>query len=165
MKRFLFITAALLMALLFVSCKKTDNENLPGKDPEGTVLAYLITWVSDGDVHIKTEDHDVCLQISRSGTITGGLECYGKVEFASIGTVQGLWEIKSIPKSGWVESVAAADNNGYIIKATIGDTSQSFYIRFCVVNVQADVVVGQTSAGKTMYGSKALIKYQAPFKP
>lgn len=88
---------SVVLILMIVSC--TGNEMIdPNKtvpDPEGTMTLDVSNSKIDNKIYQK------------DGNLTGGL-------FLNLGEMKGLGNITSIPKEGWVSTVALMEGYGYI---------------------------------------------------
>jgi len=80
------------------------------------------------------------------------------MEFVTIGKVNGLGKITSIPQSGWAEHVAVMPGYGYVGREDGGVYVGNYnYVRIYVV----DYILAAGTDG--IIGAD--VKYQAPFVP
>ena len=174
MKRILFITAAIFMALLSVSCNKGG---IFGGDPEGTITINLrndVYHTMINDVEVSNEDgteysrNELFLGLNSGNNFQpyneleythGRLAPTSTAEIVSLGSVHGLGSISTekVPAAGWSSKSAAIVGNGYILRYTMkwNDFEANFYYGVYV----EDTIVG-TDGG--ILGYK--VKY-CPFTP
>ena len=154
-----FVLLAMAMTFSLASCGGDDEEELvkaitgaagtadnpqTPNDPEGTITVNIRnknnggTEVSLGGGSLKIDEADNFTCSSSSG------------KFVSLGKVNGLAAIKSIPASGWSEKVAVVPGYGYVMKIGL------LYARLYVVDYMES-----TSGG--IIG--AIVKYQSPWDP
>ncbi|MDR3094382.1 MAG: hypothetical protein LBU62_07075 [Bacteroidales bacterium] len=117
--------------LIGCTSKETNDDlNNPAvADPEGTIAL---------DMTKSTEKIDNAISVA-DGNFTGAL-------FATLGKVQGLSAVTSIPKTGWVNKLAVVEGHGYIAYSP----SKKTYCRMYVSTY--DVLVG-----------RVIVKFQRPF--
>lgn len=154
MKKLLYICS---LMLVIGAC--TKDGFFSGPDPEGTVTVNLNSAQSGVSLNVNGNSCGMYCTVDANLYIsTGGWK------IASVGKVNGLGSIKSVPSTGWANEVAAEKGCGYVIKRE-GDKS-SDYIRLVVTDLQKSVIVGTAAnTGAQVIGSKVTVKYQAPFVP
>lgn len=146
----------MLTALLVTSCGETGVNGEPADpnpdptdvvpDPEGTISANFIS----GD--------DVYVSGFTSVRITNALNFDGDVcEFVSVGEINGLGNIVSIPSNGWANEVAVMPGNGYVARCSYYTDNK--YYEYARLYVKEWIV--STTGG--ILG--AVVKYQAHFEP
>ncbi|MBR0272825.1 MAG: hypothetical protein IJQ59_01885 [Bacteroidaceae bacterium] len=175
------ITLVMVMAFnvfVFTSCSKDDEKestsnpntidnNQGGKtpgvttpDPEGTVVMNMKAGASDNfyDIGLGAKmgidaAHNWKSVHDKGNSVTpfGSTSWDYHAEFVSVGNINGLGNISSIPSTGWAESVAVVPGTGYIAKYVNGSTFQGTYSRIYVVEKSDD-------------GQYFTIKYQTPFE-
>lgn len=141
MRPFFFFRTLAAVALLSVSCSKSDavdpndpNAQLP--DPSGTITLSMrnansgTTYLADSNIYIDKADN-----------FTGAT-------FVSLGPVRGLGNVNYIPKTGWVSKIAVVPGEGYV--AYSNGTFYRIYVTGYTTNI-ANEIIG------------AEVKYQAPF--
>lgn len=133
--------------MLATGCSKNDDPDNGGyikpdqvvADPTGTVELTMRnenngrTWL--GDLYINKSDNF---------TVSGG-------QIASIGQVNGLGNVSSIPTAGWAPAVAVIPGNGYVVYDGNNDEFYRVYVTSYI----------HSTAGGVM---GANVKYQRPFK-
>lgn len=160
-KNYLLWLISIVMSMTyFTSCTDPDNGDEPDTgddteikptdvvpDPEGTITT---NFIANGE-----EVNWGVFKIAINEALNFTDETYySDIEFNSIGEVNGLGNIVSIPKKGWGKEVAVMPKYGYI--ARYGEYNQYVYARFFVVDW-----ITSTTGG--ILG--AIVKYQAPFEP
>ena len=134
-----------MLSIGFTSCGDDENENpdsgkpispsTPVNDPIGTISLSMRNESNGktklGDIYIDTGDN-----------FTGAY-------FTSLGVVNGLGNVSTIPSTGWATRVAVKTGNEYV--AAFGESFLRIYVEDYVVNASGEVI-----------GAK--IKYQEPFK-
>lgn len=117
---------ALGLVLLFsLGCSKDNTEPSSLQDPEGTVMVDMIS----SDEKIEG------IIYNDGGNFKGAL-------FLPLGSIHGLSEIESIPRSGWVAQSAIIEGHGYLA------WKYGQYYRIYVLKKD---------------GTQVLVKYQSPF--
>lgn len=172
-KKILFqlMTSVVMVCLCacFLSCSKDDDkdefeptENVSSQDPEGTIVLNMEGGASGnyykigelGEIHVDAANN------------FRGYDRYSyKIEFVTIGKVDGLSKVNQIPTSGWAESAAVIPGTGYMMRYYPSSYSKDNpqYVRIYVVDYLTSTYTDET--GNT-YGSTtgATIKYQAPLQ-
>ena len=141
MRPFFFFRTLAAVALLSVSCSKSDavdpndpNAQLPG--PSGTITLSMrnansgMTYLADSNIYIDKADN-----------FTGAT-------FVSLGPVRGLGNVNYIPKTGWVSTVAVVPGEGYV--AYSNGTFYRIYVTGYTTNVSNEIIGAE-------------VKYQTPF--
>ena len=141
MRPFSFFRTLAAVALLSVSCSKSDavdpndpNAQLP--DPSGTITLSMrnansgMTYLADSNIYIDKADN-----------FTGAT-------FVSLGPVRGLGNVNYIPKTGWVSTVAVVPGEGYV--AYSNGTFYRIYVTGYTTNVSNEIIGAE-------------VKYQTPF--
>ena len=141
MRPFFFFRTLAAVALLSVSCSKSDavdpndpNAQLP--DPSGTITLSMrnansgMTYLADSNIYIDKADN-----------FTGAT-------FVSLGPVRGLGNVNYIPKTGWVSTVAVVPGEGYV--AYSNGTFYRIYVTGYTTNVSNEIIGAE-------------VKYQTPF--
>ena len=155
----IFFVAALSIG--FASCSGDDDDNGGGNggggstelaDPEGTSIGSVVFdknqyshqyndygWGDLGKFYLTMEGLNIDLRDGSS-----------QVQIAVVGPIQGLAEIKSLPKSGYNKTVTAIIGYGYV------GIAEGMYIRFYCFDYILD-----------SYGNiiGAIFKYQYPWIP
>ena len=141
MRPFFFFRTLAAVALLSVSCSKSDavdpndpNAQLP--DPSGTITLSMrnansgTTYLADSNIYIDKADN-----------FTGAT-------FVSLGPVRGLGNVNYIPKTGWVSKIAVVPGEGYV--AYSNGTFYRIYVTGYTTNVSNEIIGAE-------------VKYQTPF--
>ena len=141
MRPFSFFRTLAAVALLSVSCSKSDavdpndpNAQLP--DPSGTITLSMrnansgTTYLADSNIYIDKADN-----------FTGAT-------FVSLGPVRGLGNVNYIPKTGWVSKIAVVPGEGYV--AYSNGTFYRIYVTGYTTNVSNEIIGAE-------------VKYQTPF--
>ena len=141
MRPFSFFRTLAAVALLSVSCSKSDavdpndpNAQLP--DPSGTITLSMrnansgMTYLADSNIYIDKADN-----------FTGAT-------YVSLGPVRGLGNVNYIPKTGWVSTVAVVPGEGYV--AYSNGTFYRIYVTGYTTNVSNEIIGAE-------------VKYQTPF--
>lgn len=157
------------MILSVVSCNKigldpngedSGNVNIP--DPEGTVTVNLNNGHSGNyyDIGFGYTYYNSGYDLIHIDEINNFSGKYNSIKFVSLGAVNGLGSITSIPTTGWAEEVAVIPGNGYVVRNTEQDMYNGSisheYVRLYVV----DYIIGTNNG---IIGAR--IKYQYPFQP
>ena len=146
--------------LFFTGCnKKDDSGGGSGKsvpDPEGTIIVAMRnasnedTWIYPfPDIHYQSIVP--YLHITSSDNFEGF-----DMQFTTVGKVNGLGNIISIPESGWATRVAVMPGYGYVGRYSNPNVDY-LYVRIYVV----DYILAAVNNG--VIG--ATVKYQTPFEP
>lgn len=135
--------------------------NTGSQDPEGTITMNMRTGSNDNNFYDIGLGSEIGIDASnnwKTKHITGSYSSpFGgstwdyHVEYVSVGTVNGLGYVSSVPSAGWGESVAVIPGTGYVVKDMNGKAFTGTYSRIYVVE--------QTSDGQSF-----TIKYQTPFE-
>jgi len=164
------------LSACFSSCSKDDSdefeptENVSSQDPEGTIVLNMEGGAS-GNYYKIGELGEIHVDGAKNfrGDDSNGY----KIEFVTIGKVDGLSKVNQIPTSGWAESAAVVPGTGYMMRYitynsywgqygyTVEENVQ--YARIYVVDYLTSTYTDEM--GNT-YGSTtgATIKYQAPLQ-
>ena len=155
------------LPLAFASCGDDDGNGgtaedpISAADPEGTVTVDIRNGGVPAELHgVAWNDYlDCTLHIDNINLFKMNK---GRTPFraaiVSVGEVDGLAAIKSIPTKGWVDKAVVIPGYGYIVRNE-GTQLQGGYVayaRIYVVDYMYDTsgdVIGAT------------IKYQSPFEP
>ena len=141
-----------------------QTENVSNQDPEGTIVLNMNSGADGNWYSIGKLDE---IHIDEANNFHGR---YYTVSFVSVGLVNGLGEIVSIPTSGWAQSIAVVPSTGYVMRCSCYDEyAQKVvekYARLYVVDYlglsKVDLGNGQVYVEGSISG--ATIKYQAPFQ-
>lgn len=164
---------------VFTACSKDDekestsnpntiNNNQGGQtpgvttpDPEGTVVMNMKAGTSDNfyDIGLGAQIGIDAAHNWKSDHTTGsvyngnyGYTSYDHhAQFVSVGTINSIGNITSLPSTGWAESVAVVPGTGYIVKELDGTNFNGNYSRIYVVERSDD-------------GQFFTIKYQTPLE-
>ena len=143
MKRIFYLTMALFATFSLSSCGGDEpdpnggeiiNPTKPVADPEGTITLSMrdynngCTYILDR-IYIKNEN-------------------FKGANIASVGSVNGLGNVSSVPKTGWAEEVAVIPGNGYVARI-----NSLVFVRIYVIDF-----ITSTSGG--IIGAD--VKYQYP---
>lgn len=144
----------------FISCGGDDKEetinNLEQSsynitpDPEGTIVMNMNAGASDNFYDIglgakiaidaahnwKTEHIEGYESVSGPYGYSRSWDYH--VDVTSVGIVNGLGNITSIPSTGWAESMAVMTGAGYIMKDMDGTTFRGTYSRIYVEKISDD---------------------------
>lgn len=147
------IMVVAIMSVGIASCSGSDEDDgvvSPSEsgtsatvpDPEGTVVVNM-SAASNSKSHYIGFSYS--FRIDEDSNFYS--DDYGSnIQFASVGLVKGLSEIKSIPASGWARKVAVIPGYGYVVSSIYDNKYARIY------------VVCSTGNGYT-------VKYQSPFIP
>lgn len=164
---------------VFTACSKDDEKEstsnpntidnnqggqTPGvmtPEPEGTVVMNMKAGASDNfyDIGLKAKiGIDAAHNWKSDHTTEYAFAPYGgsryldyHAQFVSVGTINSIGNITSLPSTGWAESVAVVPGTGYIVKELEGTYFNGTYSRIYVVEESDD-------------GQFFTIKYQTPFE-
>ncbi|GHT47372.1 hypothetical protein FACS189440_07670 [Bacteroidia bacterium] len=117
------------MVLIIGCSKEIDDLNNTAQDPKGTITLDMVNSSEKIDNTISIVD----------GNFTGAL-------FVTLGKVQGLSAVANIPKTGWVNKLAAVQGHGYIAYSPSKKTYWRLY-----VSTYDDL------------GVRVIVKFQHPF--
>ena len=171
-KNYLQLLTIMMVAMLcvgFASCSKDDSndefeptENVSSQDPEGTIVLNMEGGAS-GNFYKIGELGEI--HVDAANNFRGYDRNSYKIEFVTIGKVEGLSKVNKIPTSGWAESAAVVPGTGYMMRyypSSYNKTNPQ-YARIYVVDYLTSTYTDET--GNT-YGSTtgATIKYQAPLQ-
>lgn len=144
-----FVSVLLFGSILlgcFYSCAKEGNESIEDNssvspndivpDPEGTITLSMRNS-ANGNTFINNQIH-----ISSSDNFVGG-------KIVSVGSVRGLGNITSIPKTGWAEEVSVRPGYGYVIYSD--NIFYRVYVESYILAAGTEGVIG------------AEVRYQYPF--
>ncbi len=170
----LTIAMVVTLSIGFTSCSKDDKddeleqtENVSNQDPEGTIVLNMLSG-SDGNYYKIGELGEIHVDAANNFRGWDKSSEY-KIEFVTIGKVEGLGKINNIPISGWAESAAVVPGTGYMMRYTrnywdgYNNNRIQYYARIYVVDYLTTATTdefGYTSGGN----SGATIKYQAPLQ-
>ena len=170
-KKILFQLMACMVVCLsacFSSCSKDDSdefeptENVSSQDPEGTIVLNMEGGAS-GNYYKIGELGEI--HVDAANNFRGDDRNSYKIEFVTIGKVDGLSKVNQIPTSGWAESAAVIPGTGYMMRYYSSSYSRENpqYVRIYVVDHLTSTYTDEM--GNT-YGSTtgATIKYQAPLQ-
>jgi len=125
-----------MLSVGFVSCGSDDDaddlektENLSNQDPEGTVVVNMNNGSSDNWVDVGIGSDYGRIHIDEANNFEGYSSSV--VEFASVGLVNGLSSVNTIPTVGWSKSIAVVPGTGYVAKN--GSGNKILYTRFISV--------------------------------
>jgi hypothetical protein len=119
-------------------------------DPEGTIEVGIRNH-SNGHTSIYPAG---CYGEGFSMFSDGNFSGSSGTTFASVGKVQGLGKITSIPASGWTTVLHATPGYGYVAKMT--NSQGTGYVRIYVTDYMESVYGGIIGI---------YVKYQSPFMP
>lgn len=157
-----------IQSFCFVSCSKDDDsdsnektENLSNHDPEGTIVLNMVSGSSDN--YYKIDDLGE-IHIDAANNFRGYSKGDYKIEFVTVGKVEGLGKVNMIPRSGWGESAAVVPETGYLMRSRDKYGSGSpRYARIYVVDYLTSTATDEYG-NTTGSNSGATIKYQAPLQ-
>lgn len=170
--KMMMLAMMVAMCVTFTACGGDDddeggsaNNPVTTADPEGTIVANLTnTFVyvkqgyhKNGISNMNGRD-DVYLGMNSSNNLEAAAAWHTdyKVQIVSVGKVNGLSSINSIPKDGWTNQVAALPGYGYIYRSEYSYNPGVYtYARIYAVDYMTD-----TSGG--IMG--ITIKYQEKWK-
>ena len=174
---FRFLLLSVTAGLFFSSCKKDDDvvpkddfaptENLSVQDPEGTIVLNMLSG-ADGNYYMIGELGEI--HVDAANNFRGNDKSSYKIEFVTIGRVDGLGKVNNIPQSGWAESAAVVPGTGYVMRfmpnyyyhdGNYGTDVQ--YARIYVVDYLTTSSIDEFGYA-TGSNSGAVVKYQAPFQ-
>ena len=155
-----WLVLLLAMAMSFASCHKNEaepNSDNPGSgggsdpvvpivpgDPEGTVTINMNNSAVDNynwyDIGIGSP-----IRIDDANNFGSS---YNEVSFVSIGEVEALGHVTTIPTEGWSSTVAVIPGNGYLVRHE--GLFARLYVVDYIINTQGGIM-------------GATIKYQSPF--
>lgn len=143
-KLFGAMTAVALFCLGFTACGGSDDADVnlllqqtpvvSTTDPEGTVVVNFQKGSSSNEQSIGYGK----IYVDNAGNFNSGDNPYYlNISFSSVGIVNGLSDVKTIPSTGWSQSIAITAGAGYIVGSTyyMGEGSQTYYARLYVVSV------------------------------
>lgn len=145
------MTAAVLLCLGFTACGDSDDADetpvVRTTDPEGTVVVNFQKGSSSDEQSIGYGN----IYIDYAGNFSpGNNPYYRSISFSSVGIVNGLSDVKTIPSNGWSSNIAVTEGAGYIVR--IGEFGEYinhiYYARLYVVSVSPTGIT---------------VKYQSPF--
>ncbi len=167
-----------LVSICTVSCGGDDDDdnNSPNSttvvpDPEGTLEIFLNTgtdpyyysskhtsidlgWVSLG---LRATQYLLALDTSNNIAIWDHRKKTEKKMIVSVGKVNGLGNIVSVPNSGWTTQALVKEENGYIVHFDVeGSYNGEEYIRLYIKQCQYDASGNITGA---------YVKYQRNWSP
>lgn len=161
------MVAMLSLSISFVSCSKDEIEeddfeptqNVSNQDPEGTIVLNMTSGADNnyyklgdlGQIHIDVANN------FRGWTKDNNY----KIEFVTIGKVDGLSSVNRIPLSGWAESAAVVPGTGYMMRYTPTYGGDIQYARIYVIDYLTTATTDEFGM-TTGSNSGATIKYQAP---
>lgn len=181
MKKYLCYALSAILSLWLIGCSDSDPDNpdeptpdnpeqpvidpnQPVPDPEGTIMVNVL---NDGeDVYINGFSN---IKIDNRNNFASAKDniwysTYGTpwCEYVSVGEVNGLGNIVSIPETGWSDNISVIAGNGYVSRVFVpgekdenGNTTGSYkYARIYVMS-PVEGITG-TISGFTL-------KCQAPF--
>ena len=154
----LLILFLMLLPLAMASCGGDDKDEPKSttNDPEGTIL---LNMYHDDDISLYP-NHYLSITESNNFWILGN----GRAKIVDVGKVNGISNIKSIPKSGWSEQTAILTGHGYIFGAASSTFNYEAFINNNFESYSRIYVVDfikNTSGG--IIG--VTIKYQQNWKP
>lgn len=171
-KNYLLLLVILIVAILnvgFASCSKNDSndeleptENVSSQDPEGTIVLNMEGGAS-GNYYKIGELGEI--HVDAANNFRGYDRNNYKIEFVTIGKVDGLSKISKIPTSGWAESAAVVPGTGYMMRyyPSSYNTTNPQYARIYVVDYLSPIYTNEM--GNTYGGTTgATIKYQSPLQ-
>lgn len=123
------MTAVTLLCLGLASCGSDPIEvtqmqslqipDVTTSDPTGTVVVKFQKGSSSNEQSVGVGK----IYVDNAGNFTsdpgqyyGTYYANGGIEFASVGKVNGLGSIKTIPSGGWSENIAVVAGTGYIVQ-------------------------------------------------
>lgn len=159
-----------MLSVGFVSCGSDDENSQKGDitadDPDGTVIVNLSNnfyfdgkYYNNGITFPGLESIDFGMTKENNLRVGHSVVDYWDTDIVSVGKVNGLSGIKTIPSSGWGNKVAAVPGNGYIIRGRYDyspNIGEYKYVRVYVVNYTTNIseeIIGVT------------IKYHSPWIP
>ncbi|MBQ4391886.1 MAG: hypothetical protein II826_02105 [Prevotella sp.] len=158
------------LSAYFSSCSKDDSEdefepteNVSSQDPEGTIVLNMEGGAS-GNYYKIGELGEI--HVDAANNFRGNDRKSYKIDFVTIGKVDGLSKVNQIPTSGWAESAAVIPGTGYMMRCYYSSSysrENPQYVRIYVVDYLTSTYTDEM--GNT-YGSTsgATIKYQAPLQ-
>ncbi len=142
----------------------TKNDPIAARDPEGTIVANLTNtfiYTKNGYYNngISTMNGISYCYLGMNSNNNLQAEAAGhdgsQVQIVSIGKVNGLSDIKEIPKEGWTHQVAAIPGYGYVYRWSYYGSEPYTYARIFAVDYM-------TSTSGGIMG--ITIKYQEKWK-
>ena len=149
----LFLVCGILAAMfLATGCDKNDPDNPSNSvpDPPGTIRISMQSGTiafADGLINLAGGSNG--FRINSSNNFARWAWCC-TIEFASVGSVNGLGNVTRIPTAGWAEQVSVVPGHGYVGRAG------GSYVRIYVIR-------WITNTGGGIIGAE--IQYQSPFVP
>lgn len=160
-----------IQSFCFVSCSKDDDsdsnektENLSNQDPDGTIVLNMVSGAKDNYYKIGNVAQ---IHVDAANNFRGSESYSYKIDFVTVGKVDGLGKVNKIPMSGWAESAAVVPGTGYVMRYTPNnnyyENGEIQYARIYVVDYLTTTTTDEFGTA-TGSNSGAIIKYQAPFK-
>lgn len=168
--------ASILVAMAGVSLTACGDDDEPTntvseKDPQGTIVVNMLSGSSRNATLVDicgTNDYYDEIYVDEGMNF----HAYSRAEIVSVGKVNGLSKVTTIPSSGWSEKVAVVPGNGYVARVKKsewlgpeqGYVEKNYYGRIYVVDylttggLSTDVATYTTHTGAT-------VKYQSNFTP
>lgn len=153
-------TLLLVLTIGFTSCSKNNSnpndnnsENGGGAnpstpvvpiDPEGTVTINMNNYAVDNH-----NWYDIGIGSTIYIDDANNFSSINDVTFVSVGEVESLGSVNTIPIGGWSQNLAVIPNNGYI--ARYGNNYARIYVVDYLISTQGGIM-------------GATIKYQSPFQ-
>jgi hypothetical protein len=144
---FFFVSCLLATSMFFMAGCETDNS-----DPSGAVQVTMRNG-NNGRTIVSPDGASGSFFIGNNNNFYSWT---GRVEFATVGKVNGLGNVTRIPTSGWANQVAVVPGQGYVVAFRNWNTEEVTYLRMYVLSwVEASTggIIG------------ARITYQYPFVP
>lgn len=178
-KNLLRLLAIMMVATLNVSlaaCGSDEDEDnglvdtpsISVQDPEGTVTISMgggsfYDIGLEAKIHIDGNNNFVTETVSKQEWHSSGYGISNPidydyfVEFASVGKVNGLGQVTSIPVSGWSKSIVVIPGTGYIARIMRKDKTNNSDA--CFYGKYTRLYVEEQNTGATV-----IVKYQTPFE-
>lgn len=105
---------AMTLGVVMTSCEK--------EEPNGSITVKMRNK-DNGNTKIEFSASSVCINEANNFQVDGGRgfgyngqEFKEEIEIASVGKVNGLGSITTIPESGWIGQVSAFVGHGYVVR-------------------------------------------------
>lgn len=105
---------AMTLGVVMTSCEK--------EEPNGSITVKMRNK-DNGNTKIEFSASSVCINEANNFQVDGdrgfgynGQEFKEEIEIASVGKVNGLGSITTIPKSGWTDEASVFVGHGYVVR-------------------------------------------------
>lgn len=175
--------ASILVAMAGVGLTACGDDDEPTntvseKDPQGTIVVNMLSGSSRNATLVNicgTNDYYDEIYVDEGMNF----HAYSRAEIVSVGKVNGLSKVTTIPSSGWSEKVAVVPGNGYVARVGYDqfynevtnrwEYRSYHYGRIYVVDylTTGGSSTGGSSTGVATYTTYtgATVKYQPSFTP